>query len=59
MTDLRSMTPEELSAWCKENGQPAFRGKQLFHWFSRGISSVDDMTDVPKRGPHYLFPKAI
>ena len=48
MTDLRSMTPEELSAWCKENGQPAFRGKQLFHWFSRGISSVDDMTDIPK-----------
>ena len=48
MTDLRSMTPEELSAWCKENGQPAFRGKQLFHWFSRGIASVDDMTDIPK-----------
>ena len=48
MTDLRSMTPEELSAWCRENGQPAFRGKQLFRWFSRGIASVDEMTDVPK-----------
>ena len=48
MTDLRSRAPEELSAWCKENGQPAFRGKQLFHWFSRGILSVDDMTDIPK-----------
>ena len=48
MTDLRSMTPEELAAWCKENGQPAFRGKQLFRWFSRGIASVDDMTDIPK-----------
>ena len=48
MTDLRSMTPEELAVWCRENGQPAFRGKQLFHWFSRGIASVDEMTDIPK-----------
>ena len=28
MTDLRSMTVEELTAWCKDRGQPAFRGKQ-------------------------------
>lgn len=48
MTDLKSMTQAELSDWCKAQGQPAFRGKQLFQWFSRGISSVDEMTDVPK-----------
>ena len=48
MTELRSMTPEELTAWCREQGQPAFRGKQLFQWFSRGVSSVDEMTDIPK-----------
>ena len=48
MTDLRSMTPEELSAWCADRGQPAFRGRQLFQWFSRGISSADEMTDIPK-----------
>ena len=48
MTDLRSMTPEELTAWCREQGQPAFRGKQLFQWFSRGAASVDEMTDIPK-----------
>ena len=48
MTDLRSMTPEELTAWCKDHGQPAFRGKQLFQWFSRGVTSVDEMTDLPK-----------
>lgn len=22
MTDLKSMTPEELTAWCREQGQP-------------------------------------
>ena len=49
MTDLRSMAPEELAAWCKERGQPAFRGKQLFQWFSRGVTTPDELTDVPKR----------
>ena len=48
MTDLKSMTPEELSAWCVSKGQPAFRGKQLFRWFARGAASVEEMTDVPK-----------
>lgn len=48
MADLKSMTPAELTAWCKDQGQPAFRGKQIFQWFSRGISSVEEMTDLPK-----------
>lgn len=48
MTDLRSMTVEELTAWCKDRGQPAFRGKQLFQWLSRGVSSAEEMTDLPK-----------
>ena len=46
--DFASMTPEELTAWCREQGQPAFRGKQLFQWLSRGITSTEEMTDVPK-----------
>ena len=48
MTDLKSMTPAELTAWCKDQGQPAFRSKQIFQWFSRGISSTEEMTDLPK-----------
>lgn len=48
MPDLKSMPPEELTAWCKEQGMPAFRGKQIFQWFSRGISSVEEMTNLPK-----------
>ena len=48
MTDLKSMTPEELTQWCREHGQPAFRGKQIFRWFSRGISQVEEMSDLPK-----------
>ena len=48
MTDLKSMTSQELSTWCKEQGQPAFRGKQLFQWFHRGAASLEEMTDLPK-----------
>lgn len=48
MTELPSMTPEELTVWCREHGQPSFRGKQLFQWFSRGVSTVEEMTDIPK-----------
>ncbi len=48
MIDLKSMTPQELAAFCQEQGQPAFRGKQLFQWLHRGAASVDEMTDLPK-----------
>ena len=30
MIDLKSMTPEELAAWFREQGEPAFRAKQVF-----------------------------
>ena len=29
MIDLKSMTPEELAAWFREQGEPAFRAKQV------------------------------
>lgn len=55
MTDLKSMTPEELTIWCKEQGQPAFRGKQLFQWFSRGVESTEEMTNLPKALREKIF----
>ncbi|MPM60046.1 putative dual-specificity RNA methyltransferase RlmN [bioreactor metagenome] len=48
MTDLKSMLPEELEAWLKTLGEPAFRGKQVFSWLWRGVTSFDQMTDLPK-----------
>lgn len=42
------MTPEELAAWFKELGQPAFRAKQVFRWLTEGAESFDEMTDLPK-----------
>ena len=48
MTDIKSMTPEELTAWLKELGEPAFRAKQIFSWLYRGVRSFDEMTDLSK-----------
>ena len=48
MIDLKSMTLEELTAWLQEQGEPAFRGKQVFHWFYRGATSFGEMSDLSK-----------
>lgn len=48
MIDIKSMLPEELGAWLKELGQPSFRAKQVFQWLHRGVTSFDEMTNLPK-----------
>lgn len=48
MTDIKSMTLDELSAFLKELGQPAFRAKQVFRWLHRGAVSFDEMSDLSK-----------
>ena len=48
MTNIKSMTQEELTAWLKELGEPAFRAKQIFRWLYRGVRSFDEMTDLSK-----------
>lgn len=48
MIDLKSMTLEELTAWLQEQGEPAFRGKQVFRWFYRGATSFGEMSDMSK-----------
>lgn len=48
MIDLKSMSPEELADYFKELGQPAFRAKQVFQWLSRGVTSFDEMSNLPK-----------
>ena len=48
MIDLKSITLEELTAFFKEMGQPAFRAKQVFRWLYRGVTSFEEMTDLSK-----------
>lgn len=47
MTELTSMNPAQLTAWCKEQGLPGFRGKQIFQWIHQG-TDFDGMTNLPK-----------
>ncbi len=48
MTDIKSMTLEEITALLKEMGEPAFRGKQVFTWLHKGVRSFDEMTNLSK-----------
>ena len=48
MTDLKSMTLPELTEFLGSLGEPAFRGKQVFAWLNRGVTSFDEMTNLSK-----------
>ena len=45
--ELTGMARAEITDWARENGFPAFRGKQIFEWIHRG-ADFDGMTNVPK-----------
>ena len=46
MTELTGMTCEEITAWVKDQGYPAFRGKQIFRWIHQG-ADFEEMTNLP------------
>ena len=46
-TQLLGMTPEELGAYLKAQGQPAFRAKQVFSWLHQGVP-FSSMSNLPK-----------
>ena len=46
MTDIKSLTLPELRDFLQSLGEPAFRGKQVFSWLSRGAASFDEMTNL-------------
>lgn len=48
MTDLKSMTLEEMTDSLKMLGEPAFRGRQVFTWLHKGAASFDEMTNLSK-----------
>ena len=45
-TELTGLTCAELEAWVREQGWPAFRGKQLFRWIHQG-ADFSEMTNLP------------
>ena len=48
MTDIKSMTQEEMAVLLTELGEPKFRAKQVFSWLHKGVRSFDEMGNLPK-----------
>lgn len=49
MTDINSLTYEQLNNVISKLGQPKFRAKQIFTWLHKnGVTSFDEMTNVSK-----------
>jgi 23S rRNA (adenine2503-C2)-methyltransferase len=47
---LLGASVSELSAWVEEQGQPAYRGKQLHDWiYHQGVRSLADISVFPKQ----------
>ncbi|MCA8995731.1 MAG: 23S rRNA (adenine(2503)-C(2))-methyltransferase RlmN [Planctomycetaceae bacterium] len=45
---LLNLTRSELTSWCADRGQAAYRADQIRRWiFGKRVSSIDDMHDVP------------
>lgn len=58
MTELTGMTCEEITAWIREQGYPAFRGKQIFRWIHQG-ADFSEMTNLPERMREKLKQEAV
>lgn len=48
MINLKDLTYEELENLIKSEGEPAFRTKQVYSWLYKGVTSVEEMTNVPR-----------
>lgn len=48
MIDIKSLDQQEITLLLREWGQPSFRGKQVFAWLHRGVTSFEEMSDLGK-----------
>ena len=47
--DLRKLDLEALKIWLKENGEPAFRAKQILEWlWQKSVVEIEAMTNLSK-----------
>lgn len=46
--DIKSMTLSELETALKPLSLPAFRAKQIYRWVRQGVTSFDEMSNLPK-----------
>ena len=56
--ELLSLTPDELTEWVKQQGQGAFRARQIYEWLMRG-ADFDEMTNLSLALRRELAEKAV
>ncbi|GCE48561.1 23S rRNA (adenine2503-C2)-methyltransferase [Thermosporothrix hazakensis] len=58
-TDLLSLTLPEMKAWFVEQGEEAYRAKQVYSWiYQRLVTDFEEMTNLPKALRQRLADKA-
>ncbi|MGN0462349.1 MAG: 23S rRNA (adenine(2503)-C(2))-methyltransferase RlmN [Ruminococcus sp.] len=48
MTDLKSLKTEEIQDFVVKHNFPKYRAEQIFRWINSGVSSFDEMNNIPK-----------
>ena len=48
MIDIKSLNLQEMTQLLRDMGEPAFRGKQVFSWLHRGVTSFEEMSNLSK-----------
>jgi len=49
-TPLLGLSLEQLTDWVQQQGQPAYRGRQLYDWiYHKGAKSIGEITVFPKQ----------
>lgn len=48
LTDIKSMTLQELKERFAQDGLPPYHALQVYRWLNRGAGSFDEMSDLPK-----------
>lgn len=54
LSDIKSFTPSELEKFIVQSGFPKFRAKQIQGWLLKGVSSFDQMKNLPSDLKEFL-----
>ena len=58
-TNLKSLSKEQIEAFIKDAGLPAFRGRQIIHWiYERYAGTIQDISEFSKKLRDELSEKA-
>lgn len=49
MIDLKDLEYEQLKDFLMQQGEAAFRAQQIFAWLHKGVSSLEEMTNLSKK----------